>query len=285
MFSFFEKGRRSHTRQSSKIKKFSMDVREFPISGSAQNSGKIVKFSMKNDLLVNTLDCLKQHLIQNHQNCLFIMTIPSIRKVGMNFNYIFPGHNAAFSTNEDGQIDACISKRPNIQEVFCVSQRVLDMRFDGNRQTNVYYSQFTSVEEEWDTWKKSAGAGSQYPIYIHIIPFTELSVSDRHEYKKNVQRIKDRAEFYSLHSLVHATNANQSVPALNCNRDVELSIFGTSNSCIQDMFCQEAVLNIVERLIQDKITYHTAAAALGLMDGIEKSSIPEESYENFGMVI
>lgn len=253
-------------------RKYSYCTKNFKVAGTTR-LGKIIK-------IMHTSSYTEQNvnsLIKENADCLFIGTMPTKRtKDVIGF---YSGHNFSFVTDKEGNVEICMSKRPNTSKQIGNRVRVEDSRLSNySRKTHIYQPKFLSVSEEIQLWIDKAKKMVNYPIFFHIIPFSSNLDIDKENYTENVKTIIDFAEPYSLHSVIHPQYQHV-IPASNCNTATEASLFGfCKESTTHDMSCQEAVMSILLKLVGNKEDYLNDIKAMGLTDDIEKSTIAKENY-------
>lgn len=255
---------------------FSTHVGEFGLAGIPKQSGKIVKV-----LISGTSDPVSticKSLIAPHKNSLFIGTTPTTRLKSTFMNGLYPGHNFSFITDGNGAIACSMSKRPDTSQVVSQQKRVPDPRFkDQTLDLRVFLPRFASVEEDLKKWAEKAKSFPKYPLFFHIIPLVPGLRIDAKIYRQNVEYLLTEKANYSLHSSLHQFY-DQYIPANNCNSATEQAIFGPGTRSVQDMFCQEAAITMVSKFADKELEYLRISDSLGLMQGIEKSEIPEDNY-------
>ncbi|HHF7345149.1 TPA: hypothetical protein ACPSKE_001021 [Legionella feeleii] len=256
---------------------FSTRIGEFSLATTPKQTGKIVKILFSGNS--NPLSTLSKSLIEPHKNSLFIGTTPTTTSLTSTFGKsVYPGHNFSFITDENGAIACSMSKRPDTNRVVSKQKRIPDPRFkDLPLDLRVFLPQFTSVEEDLKKWFERAKSLPHYPLFFHIIPLVPgLSINAK-TYRENVEYLLAEKANYTLHSTLHPLY-DRYIPASNCNSATEQAIFGPHTRSVQDMFCQEAVMEMVSKLVEDKEKYLQTSDSLGLTQGIEKSEITEENY-------
>jgi hypothetical protein len=248
------------------------------LSGYAGSVTKVM-LSGKTYDLQTTITTLQRQIIKPNKNALFIWTTPTTRSNATHGDGIYPGHNFSLVTDEIGNTVCSMSKRPNTKIVLADRERIPDSRFKNqSKKVTLYAPRYTSFEEEIAQWAQRGLVVANYPLFVHIIPFAATLGLDVATYKEHVENIKRMSEPYSLCSFLKPYSDHY-VPAGNCNKATEQSIFGMSSLSTHDSYCQEAAKNMVLRYIKLKSdSYLNTADTLGLTHGIESPNIPEDLY-------
>lgn len=254
-------------------------VRQFRLNNQSESAGFLMKFDIKAG---NNAALIKEQLdrtIQAHPDSMFILTTPTVRLHSEYVSFPYPGHNFVFISNNNGKIQSCMSKRPDTKATLWKRARAGDTRFSASYSPLVwtYETRFTSYNEEITAWEKRALSVSEYPLFVHIIPLNSELGINANSFQDNVYNVLLFRSPYSLHSTIHPS-AGHLIPAANCNGAVYESIFGTHDALIQDMYCQEAVMQIIKLFAKDWNLYENLANELGLTNGIESSLIEKEHY-------
>lgn len=285
MSRFFKKnGIISNTRQwmTGLPRKVSTCSQHFELEKERQFSGKLIKIlvSEADEKPETVVNYLRKKIVKENPNSLFVWTTPTSRLNGQHGEFIYPGHNFSSITDKEGETVSFLSKRPDTKAVLGERRRIPDNRFtNSNLTTKLFRPHFTTVEEEIEKWVNRALLVPAYPLYVHVIPLVNGVELDIDTYKDNVKQIMEMEEPYTLYSWAHP-NADHYIPASNCNSATEQSIFGPGAVSVHDLYCQEAAMKIVSRFLKlnKQSGYLHYSELLGLANGIEPSTIPEERY-------
>lgn len=249
---------------------FSTQKHRFKLSNNSH--GTLLKITYTH--LVNDASKHFAEILASYPNSLVIATEPTTRSSSIDgytktFN---PGHNFSLITDDKGNIDSCLSKRPNTKLVMGQRQRIFDARFIKLAPIiKIFAPLFTSWQEEINHWATKGSIHKKSALYLHIFPLHGSVSSAR--YKTNVADIKDTAVPYSLHGTI--TPWGDYIGASNCN-DATIKSISLIKNGIEQMFCQDAAKEMALSFIaeeQDKVAYIEMATQLGLLQGIEIPAI------------
>ncbi|KTD31453.1 MULTISPECIES: hypothetical protein [Legionella] len=259
----------------------SIKIRQFKMSAELPHLGKLLKINVTTQSAQSkTILEVADQISKNNKNSLLIWTTPTLRLKSEYDDCIYPGHNFSSVIDERGEIACSMSKRPDTTSMIGERNCVPDPRFKNQERTTRLFSPcYPSVQEEILQWFKRASAVPEYPLFIHAIPILSCLGLSITSYRDNVENLRGLQEPYTLFSFVHPCG-DRYIRAGNCNAATEKSIFGVNSGSVQDLSCQEAAMKLVTRLLKQPHEYLHAAEDLGLTQGIEPSSIPEDLYHS-----
>lgn len=277
MHTFFKKYKTSNRKSRTII---TNQTKDFALKGIPEINGQLIKVNFEG---VTPCESVVQRIfsqfIKPKPHCLFIVTSPTTQLHGEYKSFPFPGHNFTFISNSNGEISCVMSKRANTQAVLTQRKRAPDERFDATYSPTVriYAPRFTTYAEEVTTWMKKAASCKDYSLYINVIPLNDRLNITNNTFHDNVRTIVSFNQPYVLHSSLHPT-ADHYIAANNCNSAIFEAIFGTSDTLIQDLYCQEAVTKIVGHFANNNREYQEIANTLGLTNGIKHSPLVADNY-------
>lgn len=245
--------------------------------------GKLIRIGVTGKTVPRHLQTMVgEEIIKKHPNCLFIGTNPT-RRMKDSLIEFHVGHSFAFVTGSDGKVVSSVSKRPNLKEVLEVRNCIPDPRFKNQqRSIRLYKPRYTTVEEDIQLWLNKAEEVPDYPLYFNILPLTPSLPIDAQTFKDNVDEIIEYDPIYALFDSVDPKDGRH-VRGDNCISATERAIFGPGSRTAQGMFCQEAAMTFILRLLtghQKKSTesYLSVVDEFGFNQGIEPPPACEENY-------
>ncbi|MBI2786088.1 MAG: hypothetical protein HYX60_07215 [Legionella longbeachae] len=242
----------------------------FEIKGNKQ--GTLMKLHY-NDV---SKDWLYNNVFKKNPDCLITFTTPTIR-LNSKYEMIFPGHNFALVTNQNGEVDTCMSKRPNTKKILDSKKRASDPRLSEKYAPfiPIYESYFSSYTEEFIHWIKRASLCKSYPMFIHIIPFSSGLITAK-SFKQNVEQIILFDDSYRLHPTIN--EGGQLFVAANCNDNTYKTIFWSYKPILSEMCCQESIMHTMIPFVKNTNEYEEVAKESGLTKDIEPVTRKEEDY-------
>lgn len=253
-------------------------IDNFSLGDGISQVGKLIKVELKNPTNNTILHELHDTIFRKNPDSLVIGMTPTVRMNSSSLINFCTGHLTGGVTDGEGNLLCEVSKHPDTKQKLAARLCVSDRRFKQRKPTvDVYKPLFLTMNKAIQKWVERAELVPDYPMYFHIIPMVPpLDISAK-KFKDNVELIIEYDQFYALYSSIHP-NGNV-IPADNCISAVERSIFGLDSRTAHDMFCQEATINMVQRIIKPSKkalhSYLALAEKFGVKDGIECAEIED----------
>ncbi|RAP35677.1 hypothetical protein B1207_11315 [Legionella quinlivanii] len=233
--------------------------------------------------IIHVTDSVEQ-MVKRHPNSLFIGVTPT-QKMSKGAG-LYPGHGFSFLTNTQGQIMGHVSKRPDTLSIVGKRNAYRDAQFEGksseqklDEQMYVYNPTFDGFKGDIRKWyQRSLNLNGTYPLLIAQLPLGPGVKVSSDDY---LAREKELIEYKRPYHLFPERKPDGSMQRPNnCLTAVAQVVLGYEyySTLCDSMYCQQALVELVKRVIENPDNFLKQTQELNLLEGVEDCPLKTDDY-------
>ncbi|WP_133139346.1 hypothetical protein [Legionella genomosp. 1] len=235
------------------------------------------------ELITEVTDSVER-MVKKHPNSLFIGVTPT-QKMSKGAG-LYPGHGFSFLTDTKGQIQGHVSKRPDTLSIVGRRNAYRDAQFEGksarqmlDEQMYVYNSTFSRLKYDIGKWReRSLNLEGSYPLLIVQLPLGPgVKVSSNDYLARERELIEHKRPYHLFPERKPDGSVQRPNNCLTAVAQVVLGYEYYSTLC-DSMYCQQALVELVKRVIENPDNFLEQTQKLNLLEGVEDCPLKTEDY-------